>query len=130
MVLDTTLYWIPCPTVEAANYLTAIINSRALATALSPLMPKGQFGARHVHKHLWRLPIPEYDPGEDLHRGIAVAGAITAEGATMVMRDVRATRERVGKATSMTVARREIRAWLEASEQGQIVERLVSSLLA
>ena len=26
-------------------------------------MPKGQFGARHLHKHLWKLPIPEFDPG-------------------------------------------------------------------
>ena len=62
-IADYTLFWISCKDMQEANYLLAIINSKRLyATAVTPLMPKGQFGARHLHKHLWKLPIPEFDP--------------------------------------------------------------------
>ena len=44
------------------TYLVAVINSDALQEAVKPLMSKGQFGARDLHKHLWKLPIPEFDP--------------------------------------------------------------------
>ena len=29
---------------------------------VTPLMSKGQFGARDLHKHLWKLPIPGVRP--------------------------------------------------------------------
>ena len=62
-LIDHILYWIPCRDGDEANYLLAIINSNALQEAVQPFMSKGQFGARDLHKHLWKLPIPEYDPG-------------------------------------------------------------------
>ena len=84
-----------------------------------PLMSKGQFGARDVHKHIWRLPIPEYDDSNDLHRAIARGGAPRpAVGARALWDDIRADREASGKSTSVTVARREIRKWLLESEEG------------
>ena len=61
------LSWIPCRTTDEANYLLAIINSDVLRRAVSPLMSKGQYGARDLHKHLWKLPIPEFDPEQGLH---------------------------------------------------------------
>ena len=92
-------------------------------------MSKGQFGARDLQKHLWRLPIPEYDDSNDLHRAIAEAGATAAVGARALWDDIRADREASGKSTSVTVARREIRKWLSESEEGQRVEELVGRLL-
>ena len=62
ILVDHVLYWISCRNIEEANYLLAIINSVSLYNAVSGMMPKGQFGARHLHKHLWKLPIPEFDP--------------------------------------------------------------------
>ena len=41
-------------------------------------MSKGQFGARDLQKHLWKLPIPEFDPSQELHVTIAEAGATAA----------------------------------------------------
>ena len=38
--------------------------------------------AFHSAKHLWKLPIPEYDPGNQLHVDIAQAGASAATGAS------------------------------------------------
>ena len=60
-LVDHLLYWVACQSVQEASYLLAVINSDALAEAVEPLMPKGQFGPRDLHKHLWKLPIPEFD---------------------------------------------------------------------
>ena len=49
------------------NYLTAIINSGKLSRAVTQPIPKSQFGARDLHKHLWKLSIPEFDAGNSLH---------------------------------------------------------------
>ena len=73
--MENVLFWVPCKGIEEANYLLAIINSEALKETVKPLMTKGQFGARDLHKHLWKLPIPEFDPEQKLHVTIAEAGA-------------------------------------------------------
>lgn len=128
-VIDYTLFWIPCRTWDEALYLAAIINSRVLEQMLEPLMPKGQFGARHVQKHLWRLPIPEYDESDPLHVELAEAGEAAAIGAKALWDGVRVEREGKGQSTSVTVARREIRKWLSESAEGRRVEGLVGRLL-
>ena len=128
-IIDYTLFWISCATEAEASYLTAIINSKALETAVQPLMPKGQFGARHVVKHLWRLPIAEFDASDALHVEIAEAGQAAASGAQRIWSELSAERQAQGKSVSVTVARREIRQWLEESEEGRRVEGLVGQLL-
>ena len=128
--MESTLYWITARSAAEANYLTAVINSFALETALEPLMPKGQFGARHVQKHLWRLPIPEYDDDSPLHRDIAAVAVEATAGATALLQEVQTARAAQGKPTTATIARREIRNWLAQSKEGARVEALVAQLLA
>ena len=70
-VVDTKLYWVTCKSLREAHYLLAIINSAALYQAAAPLMNKGQFGARDLHKQLWKLRIPGYTNEVSLHREIA-----------------------------------------------------------
>ena len=113
--------------MDEANYLLAIINSDTLEKAVNPLMPKGQFGARHLQKHLWKLPIPEYDPANPLHANISHAGKSAARGTARELARLR--RER-GDDVSVIIARRELRAWLRSSEEGMWVEELVGELLA
>lgn len=129
VVLDTTLYGVPCSSLAEAQYLSAVFNSFVLERMLEPLMPKGQFGSRHVHKHPWRLPIPEYDDSDSLHVEIAQAGENAAAGAKALWDEIRAEREGTGQSTSVTVARREIRQWLSESKEGQRIEELVGRLL-
>ena len=105
------------------------------------LMPKGQFGARHLHKHLWKLPIPEYNPATTLHAEIAQAGATAAQGAATKLAQLRAEYQKRREAweasgrrgrqpeLTVTIARRELRAWLRASPEGAAVERAVARLL-
>ncbi len=129
VVVDKNLYWIPAQDMREAWFLTAVINSNSLKAAVAPFMSKGQFGARDLEKHLWRLPIPEYDEGISLHREIAEAGKAAAEGAAQFVADLRIERESEGKGFTVTIARRELRSWLSESEEGKRVEELVSKLL-
>ena len=126
-LIDHLLYWIPCRDGDEANYLLAIINSDALQEAVQPFMSKGQFGARDLHKHLWKLPIPEYDPGRQLHVEITQAGASAATGAADQLAAL--LKGRGGRLTS-TITRRELRKWLRASDEGKAIETAATRLLA
>ena len=125
-LVDYTLFWIACGDMQEANYLLGIINSQALYEAVASLMPKGQFGARHLEKHLWKLPIPEFDAGNTLHAEVSEAGKAAARGATEHLASLRRTRDRI----TVTIARREIRKWLRESQEGKAVEKAVGELLA
>ncbi len=125
--VENVLFWISCIDTNEAHYLLAIINSDALYQAVKPLMPKGQFGARHLQKHLWKLPIPEFDAGVPLHQEIADAGAAAALGASQRLAELRAQR---GDRLTVTIARRELRAWLRNSPEGAAVEQAVARLLS
>ena len=93
---------------------------------VTPLMSKGQFGARDLHKHLWKLPIPEFDSGNPLHVRVSQAGETAAIGAAKQLAQLRQNRDEV----TVTVARREIRKWLRESSEGKAVEEAVKELLA
>ena len=124
-IVDHKLFWVTCANSQEANYLLAIINSTALYEAVTPLMAKGQFGARDLQKHLWKLPIPEFDPAEDLHVAISQAGEAAAAGAGRQLARLRQERSRV----TVTIARRELRKWLRSSPEGRTVEDVVGRLL-
>ena len=125
-IVDYKLFWITCKDIEEANYLLGIVNSDVLYKLVEPLMPKGQFGARDLQKHLWKLPIPEFDPANELHTAISQAGQAAAEGVALQLAQLRQQR---GPKLTVTIARRELRAWLRASAEGQAVEKAVGRLL-
>ena len=84
------------------------------------------FGARHLHKHLWKLPIPAFDAKNALHREVSRTGKAAAAGAARQLARLRKARGDV----SVTIVRRELRAWLQTSKEGKAVERAVEKLLA
>ena len=127
VMVDNLLYWITCRDTNEAYYLLAIINSDTLKEAVAPFMPKGQFGARDLHKHLWKLPIPEFDAENPLHAEISDAGRAAAAGAAQRLSELRAQR---GDDVTVKIARRELRAWLRTSPQGAAAESSVTRLLA
>ena len=124
-LIENVLFWLTCKDIQEAYYLLAIINSDALYEAVSSLMPKGQFGARHLHKHLWKLPIPAFDRSNELHVAISKAGKAAASGAARQLASLRSER----KDLTVTIARRELRKWLRDSRQGRAVEANVKKLL-
>ena len=124
-IVDHLLYWVTCKDLQEAHYLLAVINSDVLYEAVKPLMSKGQFGARDLHKHLWKLPIPEFAAADPLHLVISEAGQAAAEGAARELAALRQTRSKL----TVTIARRELRKWLRESEHGKAVEGAVRQLL-
>ena len=125
-IIDYKLFWVTCQTVEEANYLLAIINSETLAEAVNRYTTPNWAGkTRDLQKHLWRLPIPEFDGGDSLHVSIAGAGRQAAAG---VERELGNLRQRYPRLT-VTIARREIRKWLRESAEGKRVEEVVGLLL-
>ena len=125
-IIDSRLYWITCRDLREAFYLLAVVNSRVLYIAAKSFMSKGQFGARDLHKHLWKLPIPEFDSGDELHVEVSNAGKAAEEGAARELACVRVER---GYDVSVTIARRELRKWLRSSDEGKRVEVAVVELL-
>ena len=118
--VDESLYWIPCKDIPEANFLLAIINSDALQSHVNPYTtPNWAGNTRNLHKHLWKLPIPEHDANELLHRKIADAGSAAATGAALRLVEMQS--ERRGHLTGRT-ARAELRQWLRNSQEGQAVE--------
>ncbi len=129
IVVDYKLFWIACLNTDEANYLLAIINSDVLQETVAPLMSKGQFGARDLQKHLWKLPIPHFDPDSDLHGTIAVAGGTVARQVQGRLASLQAQYQRDGKELTVTIARRDLRTWLRTSAEGKAAEAAVGRLL-
>ena len=119
-VIDHTLYWISCDTRAEAHYLLAVINSNVLRDKVKPFMPKGQFGARHLHKHLWKLPIPKYDPNNPTHTAVSEAGKKATRAAKTNCLD---------QSKHFRTIRNHLRSWLQESLQGTNVEQTVSDLI-
>ena len=124
-IVDYKLFWITCRDAKEAHYLLAIINSDALYELVKPLMSKGQFGARDLQKHLWKLPIPEFESNNPLHVRVSKAGEAAGLGVAEQLTQLRQDRGDV----TVTIARREIRRWLRESTEGNAVEEAVQELL-
>ena len=124
-IVDYKLFWVTCRDAQEAFYLLAIINSDALYEMVTPLMSKGQFGARDLQKQLWKLPIAEFNSEESLHATVSRAGRVASEGAAEQLAQLRQRRGRV----TVTIVRREIRRWLRESTEGKAVEEAVEKLL-
>jgi methylase of polypeptide subunit release factors len=70
-IIDQTLYWAAVPTEDEALYLVGLLNSEAVNLVIKEFQPRGQFGARHVHK----LPLgatPPFNPADVAHSDVVV----------------------------------------------------------
>ena len=123
-ILDETLYQVTCRNLDEAYYLLAIINSRALYKAVQTFMPKGLFGSRHLHKHHWKLPIPEYDPNKQTHADLSDLGKRAATEAEKIIADLGTPPPTVTKARS--ILRHQ---WQPNSPTAQQIETAVNELL-
>ena len=91
-------------------------------------MAKGQFGARDLQKHLWKLSIPEYDATNRCIK--TLIGRRPSGGERRGAASCKNYTKERGDTVSTTVVRRELRGWLAQSNEGKKVETLVKRLLA
>ena len=95
-IVDYKLFWIACKDIEEAHYLLTIINSDILEVSVNKYTTPNWSGrTRDLQKHLWKLPIPEFDAGNDLHVSISESGRRAAEGAAVRLAELYEERERI-----------------------------------
>jgi len=78
-IIESNLYWAACPNLIEADYLSAILNSNVANDGVKPMQARGNFGPRHFHLHIWKLPFPEFIPENDLHLKISGLGKSARE---------------------------------------------------
>ena len=127
VIIENSLYWTATATRDEALYLCGIINSHSLRDRVAPYMPRGQYGPRHLHTHLWKLPIPQYQEVEDAHTELVRAAA---EAEKELARQLTLECERRGvEALTTQTARKTARDWLAMSDAGAQVEAAVGRVL-
>jgi hypothetical protein len=119
-MIDHSLYWATAASTAEAQYLCAILNSASITEVVRPFMSYGK-DERHFDKHVWQVPIPLYDPTDDLHARLSARGA-ELEAAI--------GRLELELGRHFTAVRRDIREFIAESEAGRDVEELVEELLS
>ena len=128
-ILDRKLYQVTCRNLDEAHYLMAIINSKVLEAVVEHLMPRDLFGARDLEKHLWKLPIPEYDSGNKKHTALSHLAETAAQEAEAVVAELTALNGEDWLTTAN--ARSSLRnGWQPGSPTAQAIEAAVRELLA
>jgi N-6 DNA Methylase len=80
VVYDMNSYWIDVASEEEAHYLAGVLNSDFVNEAIKGSQTQGAWGARHIHRRPFeRVPIPEFDPEEEVHSRIAAISAAAHE---------------------------------------------------
>ncbi|MBX9581467.1 MAG: N-6 DNA methylase [Gemmataceae bacterium] len=118
-VVEHGLYWATFRSTAEAQYLCAVLNAAAFTELARPYMSYGK-DERHFDKHIWQLPVPLYDPANDLHARLSHRGA---ELETLVAGlDLPA-------GLHFAAVRRRVREHMAETEAGRDVEELVEELL-
>lgn len=59
---------------QEAYFIASVLNAPIVDVLLKPMQARGLFGPRHIHKKVWELPIPEFDPSNENHLKLASLG--------------------------------------------------------
>ena len=119
-VIENGLYW-AVPSSEAeADYLCAILNSSVLTELVRPLMSYGK-DERDVAKHLWQLPIPEFDEEDTSHAELSERGR---------MLEIELSSWEFDPGRYFPTTRKRFRDLLESHEDMVAVNKLVSEILS
>ncbi|MBA4130692.1 MAG: restriction endonuclease [Hyphomicrobium sp.] len=73
-VVENGLYWAAVASEDEANYLCAILNCSATTELVRPYMSYGK-DERDIAKHVWQLPIADFDGTNAVHVELARLGA-------------------------------------------------------
>ena len=129
-ILDDNLFQTECASVNEARYVLAFVNSNQLATAAETFMPRGLYGARHLQKHGWKLPIPRYDSNDPLHVRLSELGETAEQECQALIAESDIPTKPAGDAQSRAARRLLRHEWQPNSEVAQDIEAAVADLLS
>ncbi len=69
LVIDQTIYWFEVRDNDERDFVVGVLNSEALAMAIRPFQPSGNYGERHVHKLAVQV-LPQWNSGLSEHRDV------------------------------------------------------------
>jgi hypothetical protein len=119
-VINNGLYWATTTSLDEASYLCAILNSPVTTEFARPYMSYGK-DERHFHKHIWELPIEEFDASKDTHARLSFLGKKAHALAISVQID---------ENVHFSAQRRRIRNELAASKIGEEIDQIVYEFLS
>jgi hypothetical protein len=73
-IADYKTFWFSTSVRDEAYYLVAILNSNVLDERIKQYQSRGKFGPRDICRLPFEQNIPEFDPKNELHTQIAMAG--------------------------------------------------------
>ncbi len=73
-MVDHKAFYLETAKKAEAYYLCSILNSPIVDGLVKPMQSRGLFGPRDIHKKVWELPIPEFDPSNEKHIELARLG--------------------------------------------------------
>ena len=129
-ILDDNLFQTECASVNEARYVLAFVNSNQLATAAETFMPRGLYGARHLQKHGWKLPIPRYDANDPLHVRLSELGETAEQECQALIAESDIPTKPAGDAQSRAARRLLRHEWQPNSVVAQDIETAVAQLLS
>ena len=130
VILENALFQTVCRSEDEAYYVLTVINSNALAAATAPFMPKGLYGARHFHKHGWKLPIPRHDAEDPLHVRLSELGTVAEQECHALITQSDIMTKPAGDAQSRAARRLLRHEWQPNSKTAQAIETAVAELLS
>lgn len=118
-LIASGLYWAAMETIEEADYLCAILNAPVLTEMVRPFMSYGK-DERDIHKHVWEVPIPKFDPQLHMHVRISKLGKRAEEIVAAFP---------INDNLHFAATRRHIREHLGATPEGKEINEIVFELL-
>jgi hypothetical protein len=74
-IVNSDLYWAPMQSEREATFVSTILNAPVTTELARPFMSYGK-DERHIHKHVWELPIPTFDANDAVHARVVEIGEI------------------------------------------------------
>jgi SAM-dependent methyltransferase len=118
-LVSSDLYWASAQSEEEADYISGILNAPVTTELTRPVMSYGK-DERHIHKHVWELPIPMFDKSLSPHRRVAHLGA-SAEKLVESFK--------VDESLHFAATRRHIRDSIMATPEGRELNDIVGELI-
>jgi SAM-dependent methyltransferase len=119
-IIASGLYWASVHSLDEADYLSAVMNAPVTTELVRPFMAYSK-DERHIHKHVWEVPIPLYDANNPTHRRLTELGR-AAEGIVVGFP--------INPDLHFAATRRHIRELLDSTPEGQEINEIVFEMLS
>ncbi|HOU95571.1 MAG TPA: N-6 DNA methylase [Bacteroidales bacterium] len=123
-IVESVTYFIELDNEKEAYYIASILNAPTINKMIKPMQARGLWGARHIHKKVLELPIPQFNPSDNIHLQLAELGRHCNEKvAQWVQSGV------PGKIKSIGILRSKVREMLkkELNEIDSLVEKILKT---